>query len=119
MSDDHDPNALVPGEALELLRSATLDWVHALAERLDAAEIPCQVNALDEKRSRDGTWAVYVRPGDLERAREIDAELLHEVVPDIPEGFEPASLDTGRCPACEEPIAEGASECAGCGLALL
>lgn len=114
-----DDAALVPGEELALLRSATLDWVHRLAERLELAGMPHQVTSADETRSRDGTWAVYVRPADLERARELDAEVLREVVPDIPEGFDPAALDTERCPACEEPVAEGASECAACGLALL
>ncbi len=115
-ADDDAPGA--EGE-LALLRSAALDWVHALAERLGEAEIPCEVLSVDQTRSRDGTWAVYVRPADLARAREVDAAVLREVVPDIPEGFDPARLDTERCPACEEPVLEGATECAACGLALL
>lgn len=107
------------GEELALLRSANLDWVQLLVERLEQAEISCHVASVGEKCVRNGTWAVYVRPADVPRALEVDAAVLREVVPDVPEDFDPAALDTGRCPACEEPVLEGASECASCGLALL
>jgi len=119
VSDGDAPAPPAPDADFELLRSATLDWVHALAGRLEAAEIDCQVVSLGDARSRDAPWAVYVHRDDLVRARAVDAEVLREVVPDIPEDFDPASLDTERCPACEEPVAEGAPECASCGLALL
>jgi hypothetical protein len=108
-----------PGESFALLRGATFEWAHALSERLAAAEIECRVESTSEVRSRDGGWAVYVRPEDLERAREIDRDVLRQVMPDLPEDFDPSALDTSRCPACGEPVAEGAAECAGCGLALL
>ena len=52
-------------------------------------------------------------------AREVDAEVLREQMPDIPDGFDPGALDTDRCPACQEPVPEGANECGACGLALL
>jgi hypothetical protein len=107
------------GEELALLRSANLDWVHALVERLEQAEIPCHVASVGEKCARNGSWAVYVRPADVARALEVDAAVLREVVPDLPEGFDPVNVDTGRCPACQEPVLESASECASCGLALL
>jgi hypothetical protein len=110
MSDDAE---------LAVLRSATLDWAHLLAEKLEESGIECRVDPVGEVRSRDGSWAVSVRPEDLARAREVDAAVLREVMPDIPEGFDASALDTERCPACQEPVTEGASECAACGLALL
>lgn len=107
------------GEELHLVRSAPLDWIHALAERLAEAGIPRQVNPLSERRATDSTWGLYVREGDLGRARALDREVMREVMPDVPEDFDPATLDTSQCPACFEPVGEGVGECPGCGLALL
>jgi len=114
-SDDGIP----PGEQLQLVRSAQLDWIHALAERLAELGIPRQVNPIDERRATDSTWGLYVRPTDHARALVVDREVMIELMPDIPEDFDPSALDTSQCPACGEPVAEGSSECAGCGLALL
>ena len=72
-----------------------------------------------ERRATDSQWAVYVRAADIERAREIDREVIREVMPDVPEDFDPSAHDTGQCPACGEPVTEGATECPECGLALL
>ena len=110
---------LLPGEELQLVRSAQLDWIHALAERLAEAGIPRQVNPLSERRATDSTWGLYVRAVDLERARSLDREVMREFLPDVPEDFDPTTHDTSQCPACGDPVAEGASECPGCGLALL
>ena len=112
-------NDIAPGEALHLVRSAELGWIHALAERLGEAGIPCQVNPLGERRATDSTWGLYVREQDLSRALVLDREVMRELMPDVPEDFDPAALDTSHCPACSEPVAEGVGECPGCGLALL
>lgn len=122
MSDESDgiaPAEIAPGEELHAVRSAQLDWVHALAERLAEAGIPRQVHPVDERRATDSTWAVYVRAADLERARELDRVVMRELMPDVPDDFDPAALVTSECPACGEPVGEGAAECPGCGLALL
>ncbi len=110
---------IAPGEALHLVRSAQLDWIHALAERLEEAGVPRQVNPLGERRATDSTWGLYVRERDLPRAIALDREVMREIMPDVPEDFDPAALDTSHCPACAEPVTEGAIECPGCGLALL
>jgi len=117
MSDGDDE--LVPGEALHLVRSAQLDWVHTLAERLTEAGIPRQVSPIDERRATDSNWGVYVREADLERARSLDREVMRAVMPDVPEDFDPTALNTSECPACGEPVSDAIRECAGCGLALL
>jgi hypothetical protein len=106
------------GPPLELLRSATFDWTNTLAGRLEQEGVPHQVVAVGARTS-DGLWAVYVPPEELELAREIDREVMHELFPDLPEDYDPAALDTSRCPACQEPVPEGAASCPECGLALL
>ena len=74
---------------------------------------------IDQRRATDSTWGLYVRPADHARALVIDREVMLELMPDVPEDFDPNAMDTSQCPACGDPVAEGASECAGCGLALL
>jgi hypothetical protein len=110
---------IAPGEEIHLVRSAQLDWIHALAERLAELGIPRQVNPIDQRRATDSTWGLYVRPSDLPRAQAVDREVMLELMPDLPEDFDPSALDTSQCPACGEPVGEGSSECPGCGLALL
>ena len=53
------------------------------------------------------------------RALELDREVMREIMPDVPDDFDPATPDTSHCPACAAPVTEGAIECPGCGLALL
>ncbi|MFI5315093.1 MAG: hypothetical protein ACHQ6T_05300 [Myxococcota bacterium] len=104
---------------LHLLRSATLDWAHALAERLEEEGVPHRVAPVGERRATDSLWAVYVPFTELEVAREIDREVMLELFPDLPDDFDPGALDTSCCPACQEPAVEGAATCASCGLAFV
>jgi hypothetical protein len=103
----------------QLLRSATFDWTHALSARLEEEGVPHRVTPVGERRSTDGLWAVYVPFSELELAHEIDREVMLELFPDLPEDFDPAAHDTGQCPACGEPVTEGATSCASCGLAFV
>jgi hypothetical protein len=104
---------------LHLLRSATFDWTNRLAEKLEEEGVPHRVLPVGEKRSTDGMWAVYVPQEEMELAREIDREVMLELFPDLPDDYDPAALDTSRCPACQEPVVEGATTCAECGLAIV
>jgi len=104
---------------LQLLRSATFDWANALAARLEEEGVPHRVTSVGERRATDGLWAVYVPFTEMEVAREIDREVMLELFPDLPDDFDPAALDTSRCPACQEPVLEGATACAECGLAFV
>ena len=124
MSDDGDDGRppveeIAPGQEVVLVRSAQLDWIHALAERLAELGIPRHVNPIDQRRATDSTWGLYVRPADLARAQVVDRDVMLELMPDVPEDFDPTTHDTSQCPACGEPVVEGATECAECGLALL
>ena len=104
---------------LQLVRSATFDWANALAARLEEENVPHRVMPLGERRATDGVWAVYVPITEIELAREIDREVMHELFPDLPDDFDPGAIDTSRCPACQETVAEGATSCAACGLAFV
>jgi hypothetical protein len=104
---------------LHLLRSATFDWAHALARRLDEEGVPHRVSPVGERRATDSPWAVYVPFTELEVAREIDREVMLELFPDLPDDFDPAALDTSQCPACGESAPEGAAICPSCGLAFV
>jgi len=108
-----------PELELHLLRSAPFEWANALAARLEEEEVPHRVAAVDARRATDGLWGVYVPAAELERAREIDRDVMLELFPDLPDDFDPAALDTSRCPACAEPVPEGATTCASCGLAIV
>ncbi len=107
------------GEQLQLLRTAQFDWAQTLAMALEDEGITFRVLAVEEKRTNEPQCAVYVAPGELERAREIDREVMLELFPDLPDDFDPGALDTSRCPACQEPVLEGAASCPSCGLALI
>lgn len=105
---------------LLLLRSATFDWVNALAAKLEEEGVPHQVVAIGERRAADGLWGVFVPKQELELAKEIDREVMLELFPDLPDDYQGVTAaDAGRCPACQEPVTEGAATCASCGLALL
>jgi hypothetical protein len=108
-----------PEAELHLLRSATFEWTNALAARLEEEGVSHRVTSVGERRATDALWAVYVPLAELEVAREIDREVMLELFPDLPDDFDPATLDTSRCPACQEPVVEGATTCAECGLAFV
>lgn len=106
---------------LSAIRVASAGWALGLSERLLEAEIPHRVEpaSKDEAGGRGGqTFAVYVRPGDLERARTIDAEQMQREIPDLPEGWEGSADAAEGCPACGAALPDGAAECPDCGLAL-
>jgi hypothetical protein len=104
---------------LQLLRTAPFEWVNALAQVLEEEGIPHRVLSATEKRATNELWAVYVPFTELARAREIDRDVMLDLFPDLPDDFDPAALDTSRCPACGEPTAEGATSCVSCGLAFV
>lgn len=120
------PPAFPPAAELEVVRSASVGWSTGLSERLSAAGIAHRIEA-GEAPATGGpsVFGVFVRAEDLDAAREIDAGFMRTQMPDLPEGFDPASLTeedaapaADTCPACGDPVAEAVSECPGCGLFL-
>ena len=107
-------------EQFQLLRSAQFDWAQTLAVALEDEGIEFRVVPVDEgKKTAEPHCAVYVDAAELERAKLIDREIMLELFPDLPDDFDPARLDTSRCPACQESVPEGAASCPSCGLALI
>jgi hypothetical protein len=117
---------LPPPSELRRIRAAGAGWVVSLSERLAEREIPHRVEPLDEAEADAqgggaGPYGVYVREEDFEAAKAIDTAYLKREMPDLDESQLEEALaggDDDACPACGDPVAPDAAECAGCGLAL-
>jgi hypothetical protein len=119
-ADGAAPSALPPLDALALVRVAHPGWATALSEALQAAGIQHRLAAETGAGRGDSLrFGVFVRPGDSAAAARLDAEVLREQLPDLPEGYDPAALPEGECPACGARIGGAEAECAECGLALI
>ena len=110
---------------LVLIRAEGPAWVEALAARLRAADIPSRVEIIDPKRfgARSGlagsACGLFVREADVARAREIDAIVEREQIPDLPGAAPTEGEGEGEaCPACSHPITPDTTECPDCGLHL-
>lgn len=98
-----------------------------LAERFQQQGVSCRIDvyppdAAIQPPARRGTGAsatqfgLYVRPEDVALAQQLRAEHLKRVVPDAHALSGEAGGALSDCPACGEPLAEGAASCASCGL---
>ena len=122
--------ALPPVSELACIRAASVAWTRALSERLSEVGIPHRVEAISESADDDDSvrrrpnfrlpCGVYVRPEDVERAAEVDADFMRSQIPDLPDGHEISggSEDAETCPACDERVSIDARECPSCGLML-
>jgi hypothetical protein len=112
---DEPPDALPPASELVLVRSASARWAVSLSEQLAEAGIAHRVDDLPDRSA----YGVFVREGDVEAARRVDAGLVERELPDLPEGWDIGEeTDDDSCPACGTAVAADAAECPDCGLAL-
>jgi len=101
--------------SLKELRTADVDWIHHLQDKLAEARIP---HCIEQSAPRRMSFSVYVRPEDLPRAKEIDEKVFAEEVPDG-EGMPHAEdLDFSHCPACGNQLGENDLKCSNCSLNL-
>jgi RNA polymerase subunit RPABC4/transcription elongation factor Spt4 len=101
--------------SLEKLRTADIDWIHHLQDKLAEAGIPHCIEQSDPPRM---SFSVYVRPEDLPRAKDIDEKLFAVEVPGS-EGMPHAEdLDFWSCPGCGNRLGEKDLKCSSCGLVL-
>jgi hypothetical protein len=114
---------LPPASELVLIRAEGPAWIEALAGALRAAEIPSRVEIIDPQAhgARSGlsgtACGLFVMERDVARAREVDARIQREQIPDLPEVE--ASGEAGEgCPACGHAIGPDDAECPDCGLFL-
>ncbi len=112
---------LPPASELVLIRAEGPAWFETLAVALTAAGIRSRVELLDPERvgARSGVsgtaCALFVRPKDEARAREIDAAVHRDQVPDL-EHAESVEGHGEGCPACGHAVPDDATDCPDCGL---
>jgi len=101
--------------SLNELRTADVDWIHHLQDKLAEAGIP---HCIEQSAPREMLFSLYVRPEDLSRAKDIDEKVYAEEVPDG-EGMPHAEdLDFSSCPGCGNRLGENDLKCSSCGLDL-
>src|SRR5512136_885624 len=64
--------------SLKKLRTADIDWIHHLQDKLAEWGIPHRIELSDPRRF----FSVYVRPEDLLRAKDIDEKVFAVEVPE-------------------------------------
>lgn len=129
LGGDDGPDELPPISELVCIRASSVGWATALSQKLAEAGISHRIQAAGEDdgeggRQRPGEnlpYGVFVLEQDVEAATEIDLEHTNAEIPDIPEGFGGALVETpdDTCPACGDPIEPTTEECPGCGLAII
>ena len=97
-----------------------------IAERLQTAGISCRIDAYppDEPIRLGGrrgsgvanTFGLYVLPADAADAARVRTEHLQRSLPEAAGYQVAAGTELHECPACGEPLAEAAPDCAACGL---
>lgn len=100
--DDEAPQATLT-DGVPLTRVDRAASLRPLADALAGASIPFGV------RSGPHGFELLVAPDDLDRAAELVAPHL---------GLSPVEGPPTHCPACEEALPAGTTECPSCGLGL-
>jgi hypothetical protein len=111
------PLPLPPETAAVMARAGTAHWVKKLEGVLARNGIPCRLDVYDPSERPPLTYGVWVAEADLERAIELDHQLLLTEVPDFAETF-PELPPADVCPACGSAVSSQDAECPSCGLAL-
>jgi hypothetical protein len=118
---------LPPARELTCIERGDPRALHEIAEHLQAEGLSCRIASYppDEKIRLGGQrgtgvatiFGLYVRPGDAEAATRVRTRLVRETLPESVGHEVVAGTELSECPACGEPLAETARECAACGLA--
>lgn len=129
VSPDAVPPEIEPEEfpdvaALACVRVGPLPWTRAISDALTEAGLAHRVEpdtrsvaegGVDPERFGGQTlYGTWVRPEDLEPAREIDTAIFAVFEAEAA----PATGSSEACPACEAHLAPDVLECASCGLVL-
>jgi ribosomal protein L32 len=111
------PLPLPPDTPAAMVRASSADWVKKLEGVLAKNGIPCRLDIYDPKERPARTYAAWVAEADLDRATELEHELLRAEIPDYDETF-PELPPADVCPACGSAVSSDDAECPSCGLAL-
>jgi hypothetical protein len=119
--------ALPPARELACVERGDPRALVESVEPLQAAGISCRIDPYppDEPIRAGGrrgagvatTFGLYVLPADADEARRILTEHLQRSLPEAAGVAVAAGAELHACPACGTALAEGALECAECGLA--
>ena len=101
--------------SLKELRTADVDWIHHLQDKLAEAGIP---HCIEQSVPRHMLFSVYVRPEHLSRAKDIDEKVYAVEVPDGEQMPHAEDLDFSSCPGCGNRLGENDLKCSSCGLDL-
>jgi hypothetical protein len=116
-----------PAAQLECVRVAPVAWMEALAQGLQERGVTLRVERARAEDAPEGQRAdvfgdiaqlfgLYVRSEDLELARELDASIAAQLVPEEAEALAEGEVDA--CPACGAALSAEMLECGDCGLSL-
>lgn len=115
------PGALLPPLPPEapasMFRASSAEWVKKLEGILARNGVPCRLDVYDPSERPLRTYAVWVLEADLERAAQLEQELLRIEVPDWAE-TSPELPSADQCPACGSSVFLDEPECPSCGLGL-
>jgi hypothetical protein len=106
------PDELPPAHELVCVERGDPRALREIAARLQSVGISCRIDG-----HPSGSFGVYVLPADAEEAVRTRTQLIHESLPELAGQTLEAGTELAECPACGEPLAEAAQECAACGLA--
>jgi len=101
--------------SLKKLRTADVNWIHHLQDKLAEVGIP---HCIEQSAPRRMLFSLYVRPEDLPRAKDMDEKVFAEEVPDGEGMPNVEGLDFSFCPACGNRLGENDLKCSSCGLNL-
>lgn len=101
--------------SLKELRTAGVDWIHHLQDKLAEAGIPHRVEQSHPPRM---LFSIHVRAEDLPAAKDIDEKVFAAEVPDSEGMPHVEDLDFSSCPGCGSRLEENDLKCSGCGLDL-
>jgi len=117
---------LPPAHELTCIERGDPRALHEIAARLQSAGLSCRIDAYPPEQpiqlgGRRGsgvatTFGLYVLPADADEATRQRAHHLEQTLPEAANSSIAAGTELNECPACGEPLAESARDCAECGL---
>ena len=116
---------LPPAHELTCIERGDPRALHEIAEQLQSAGVSCRIDAYPPDQpirlGRRGagvatTFGLYVRPADAEAATRLRTQHLQQTLPEAASVRLATGTELLECPACGEPLAETARDCAACGL---
>jgi uncharacterized protein with PIN domain len=128
-STEPPPRAVVglpPAHELTCIERGDPRALLEIAEHLQSAGVSCRIDAYPPDQpirlgGRRGSgvatsFGLYVRPAEAEEATRLRTQHLEQTLPEATDYRVAAGTELNECPACGEPLAENARECAACGL---